>query len=77
MVSKQSIRGVSRVEIVWESVGGGRGSQQLRGGVFEGDAHHLFGEMSAYLGGDSGAFLLRHREPHLLSNNNRGAMSGL
>uniref|UniRef100_A0A0E0BT14 PTBP1-like RNA recognition motif 2 domain-containing protein n=1 Tax=Oryza glumipatula TaxID=40148 RepID=A0A0E0BT14_9ORYZ len=75
MVSNQSIRGVSRVEIVWESVGGGRGSQQLRGGVFEGDAHHLFGEMSGYLGGDSGAILLRHREPHLLSNNNRGAMS--
>uniref|UniRef100_A0A0E0NRU3 PTBP1-like RNA recognition motif 2 domain-containing protein n=1 Tax=Oryza rufipogon TaxID=4529 RepID=A0A0E0NRU3_ORYRU len=57
MVSELSIRGVSSVEMVWESAGGGRSSKQFGGGVSEGDAHHLFGEMPDCLGGDSGAVL--------------------
>uniref|UniRef100_A0A0D3F9T6 PTBP1-like RNA recognition motif 2 domain-containing protein n=1 Tax=Oryza barthii TaxID=65489 RepID=A0A0D3F9T6_9ORYZ len=57
MVSEQSIRGVSGVEMKWESAGGQRNCQQLGGGVFGGDAHHLFDEMSTYPRGDSAAVL--------------------
>uniref|UniRef100_A0A0E0KU78 PTBP1-like RNA recognition motif 2 domain-containing protein n=1 Tax=Oryza punctata TaxID=4537 RepID=A0A0E0KU78_ORYPU len=57
MVSEQSIRGVSGAEMMWESTGDGRSGRRLRGGVFGGDAHHLFDKMPSWLGGDSGAVL--------------------
>ncbi|EEE52530.1 hypothetical protein OsJ_34752 [Oryza sativa Japonica Group] len=41
----------------WESAGGQRNSQQLGGGVFGGDAHHLFDEMSSCPRADSAAVL--------------------
>uniref|UniRef100_A0A0E0EHA2 PTBP1-like RNA recognition motif 2 domain-containing protein n=1 Tax=Oryza meridionalis TaxID=40149 RepID=A0A0E0EHA2_9ORYZ len=41
----------------WESTDGWRNSQQLGGGVFGGDAHHLFDEMPSYSGGDSAVVL--------------------
>uniref|UniRef100_A0A0E0E205 PTBP1-like RNA recognition motif 2 domain-containing protein n=1 Tax=Oryza meridionalis TaxID=40149 RepID=A0A0E0E205_9ORYZ len=57
MVSEQSIRGVCGVEMKWESAGGRRNSQQLGGGIFGGDAHHLFDEMPSCPRGDSAAVL--------------------
>uniref|UniRef100_A0A0E0NK90 PTBP1-like RNA recognition motif 2 domain-containing protein n=1 Tax=Oryza rufipogon TaxID=4529 RepID=A0A0E0NK90_ORYRU len=41
----------------WESAGGQRNCQQLGGGVFGGDAHHLFDEISSCPRGDSAAVL--------------------
>uniref|UniRef100_A0A0E0D960 PTBP1-like RNA recognition motif 2 domain-containing protein n=1 Tax=Oryza meridionalis TaxID=40149 RepID=A0A0E0D960_9ORYZ len=43
--------------MVWGSTGDGRSGWQLSGGIFGGDAHHLFDKMSSQLGGDSGAVL--------------------
>uniref|UniRef100_A0A0E0RF75 PTBP1-like RNA recognition motif 2 domain-containing protein n=1 Tax=Oryza rufipogon TaxID=4529 RepID=A0A0E0RF75_ORYRU len=57
MVSEQSIRGVLGVEMKWKSAGGQRNSQQPGGGVFGGDAHHLFNEMPSCPRGDSAAVL--------------------